>query len=309
MSPIDEPLVEATVRVPGSTSNLGAGFDCLGLTVALHLTTRFRPDAEPDAGKGGELRLIREGTLSGLDDSPEEDLLVRAFTRALGGTPSGELTVDSEIPVGKGLGSSAAALVAGAALADAVRSRPVDATGAFRRALEVEGHGDNAAPSALGGLLAVVDGANGPRPLRLELSPEIAFGFAAPEAPLSTRRAREALPASVPHRTAAGGVRRVVALVRGLATGDPELLRAGLADEIHVPHRLPLIPGAAEAIDAAVQAGAWGGTLSGAGSGLVLLGPPDRISQATAAAAEALKGPAEVRVLEVAEEGVTVRPA
>ncbi|MGD2067290.1 MAG: homoserine kinase [Gemmatimonadota bacterium] len=298
-------LLGGAVRVPGSTSNLGAGFDCLGLAVDRFLTARFRPD--PHAPAAPVLR--REGTLAELGEGPDEDLLVRSFAAALGGPPRGLLTVSSDIPVGKGLGSSAAALVAGSALADVVRGRDVDAGAAFAAACGVEGHGDNAAPSSFGGLVAVVDGADGLRALRLELHPGVGFAFVAPEAPLATRRSREVLPSSVPHALAVHAVRRVVALVRGLATADPELLREGLADELHAPHRLPLIPGASRALEAAVEAGAWGGTLSGAGSGLLLLGPAASLPGAAAAAGEALRGPVEARMLRVVGEGVSVLEA
>jgi homoserine kinase len=283
-----ETVLEAgAVRVPGSTSNLGAGFDCLGLAVDRWLAASFEPD--PHAVGNGRLELRREGTLSTLAEPPRRDLLVRAFVAALGREPAGVLTARSEIPIGKGLGSSAAALVAGAALADVVQGRPSDAGAAFQAACEVEEHGDNAGPSAFGGLVAVVQDGGRSRALRLALSPAIGFGFVAPARELSTLEARARLPVQVSHRVAVRSVSRVVALIQGLATGDPGLLRTGLADELHVPHRSPLVPGADEAVEAAVVAGAWGGTLSGAGSGLLIVGPPERTARAVDAAAEVLR--------------------
>lgn len=273
------------VRVPGSTSNLGAGFDCLGLAVDLELEAAFEPD-------GDGLRLQRSGTLADVDAHPGDDLLVRAFLRALSGlghdAPGGVLRARSTIPVGKGLGSSAAALVAGTALAHQVVGRPIDPHAAFVAALEEEGHGDNAAPAAFGGLTAVVGRGPATRVLALDLSPEVGFAFAAPAVSLGTRAAREALPRSVPFALATEAIWRTAALLRGLATADAALLGLGMDDGLHVPHRMALIPGAEAAVVAARTAGAWGVTVSGAGSGLLAVGPRDEAPDLAGALAEGL---------------------
>ena len=261
------PLRYAHVRVPCSTSNLGPGFDTLGLALARYLDARYTPGPDP-------LELTRGGTLAGLTEHPENDLLLLAFTTRIGAAglqPTGMLTVTSEIPLERGLGSSSAALVAGWALAGAATDQPSDPHGAFLHAMKVDGHGDNAAPCAFGGFRAVVGTTDGPRILELELSQEIGFGFAAPSAGISTAAAREALPRTVDYPAAVGGLGRLTALLRGMAEADPELIGLGIHDELHVPHRLPLIPGAYNAMGAAYDAGAWGVTISGAGSGLIAM--------------------------------------
>jgi homoserine kinase len=222
---------------------------------------------------------------------PGEDLVAISFRRVLearGIAARGVLRVRSGIPIACGLGSSAAALVAGAALGGLAAGDPLDADAAFAYATREEGHGDNAGAAAYGGLIAAVGGTDAPRAVRLQLSPQVGFAFAAPPTRVSTRAARAALPATVPHRVAAGAVARAAALLSGLASGDPDLLRKGFQDALHVPYRLPLIPGSEEALAAAVAAGAWAGTVSGAGSGLLAVCTLEQTAHVAARMAAAL---------------------
>jgi homoserine kinase len=285
------PLRRARVRVPASSSNLGAGFDCLGLALGRYLTAEYTPH---DARTPG-LRVERRGTLRALDDrSDDHDLIVRAFHRFLEalGAPasSGTLTLDSEIPIARGLGSSAAAVVAGVALAAAAAEVPLDIAHALRVAREFEDHLDNVAPSLLGGLVAVATGDDDqPHPFRLPLSDRVGFAFAAPGVELETRRARAALPRTVTHADAVHNVGAMAALTRALAIGDADLMRLGLSDRLHVRYRVPLIPGADDAMRAARAAGAWGATVSGAGSGLLAFAAPDRAFDVADAMADAFR--------------------
>jgi homoserine kinase len=177
--------------------------------------------------------------------------------------------LDSTIPVGKGLGSSAAATVAGIAIVTAMSEDEFDYDVALETASVLEGHADNVAPALLGGLVGVVADEYGFRPFPLALSDELAFAYAAPHAIVSTKAARKALPAQVTHATATRSIARGIALVEGLAEADRDLLRLGFSDELHVPYRLGMIPGGAAAMDAALSAGAWAATISGSGSGLI----------------------------------------
>lgn len=272
-------LLPARVRVPCSTSNFGSGYDTIGLALDRYLEAAFDPD------DSGRLEVERAGTLEHLDEA-KPDLAASAFEERLSRfdrRASGTLRLHSDIPVARGLGTSAAALVAGFDLADAACGRERDDDGGFDAAFRREGHGDNVAPCLFGGLRAVVRTPEGPVVLGLDLSERVGFAYAAPAGGVSTEEARRLLPERVLHGVATTTIGRVVALVRGLAEGDAELIRIGVTDELHVPYRLPLIPGADAAMSAGRDAGAWAVTVSGAGSGLIAMCDPDDAAAVAAA--------------------------
>lgn len=266
----------AAVSVPGSTSNLGAGFDCIGVAIDrwLHVSARATgDDAFPSP------RITRHGTLAALREPPERDALWVGFHAACaerGAAPPAGMVFSarSSIPVGRGLGSSAAALVAGAALADAMLHLELGAMGLAELCTRLEGHPDNATPAVFGGAVLAVARDGCPLAIApLDVHPALALVFAIPDFAVDTSAARAALPASLPHGTAVRAAARAAALVRGLATGDDALLAAALDDVLHVPYRRALIPGYDAVTRAAIEAGAFGATLSGAGSGLVAIAP------------------------------------
>ena len=264
-----------TVRVAGSTSNLGAGFDCVGVAIGrwLRVTARTAP--------GKSIALERSGTLSTLETAPEADLLYRGFAAACRKTgrevPLGlALAAHSDIPVARGLGSSAAATVAGAAAAVALLELKLDAPALAELASELEGHPDNVAPAVFGGANLVLREPYGLVVTPLPMHPSLALVFAVPEFTVETTRARAALPATLPHADAARAAAKSAALVHGLAHADLRLLAAGLDDVLHVPFRRALVPGYDEVTSAARQAGAPGATLSGSGPTVVAVVAADR---------------------------------
>jgi homoserine kinase len=274
------------VRVPASTSNLGGGFDCVGIAIDRWL----RVDASVANDAAEEVRLIRGGTLSALDCAPTDDLVYRGFAAACEETghhvPRGiSFDADSEIPVGRGLGSSAAALLAGAAAANALLDLGLADEAIARLCADIEGHGDNVGPSLLGGAVFATLGA--PQGLLLApimVHPSIRLVFAVPEFQVDTHQARAALPASISFGDARAATAASAALVLGLEHGDRASLAVGLAGPLHIPYRRPLVRGYEEVVDAARSAGAIGATLSGSGSAIVALAEPE----CTSAVAEAM---------------------
>jgi homoserine kinase len=293
-------LPPAHVRVPCSTSNLGSGFDCIGVALDRYLDVSFEPAAS------GGLHIERGGTLEGLPADVQGDVVAAAFMAGLGVRGAshvhGVLRMTSAIPVARGLGSSAAATVAGLVLAAVARGEPIDRMALLADATLIEGHPDNAAPALLGGLVGIArDAAGAPLPFRLPLSERIGFAYAAPPVEVSTTAARRALPSVVSHEVAVRSVARVAALAHGLATGDGDLLCAGLEDELHVPYRLPMIPGGAAAMRAGREAGAWAVTISGSGSGLIALVPAGHEAGVAHAMADAFRSAMSVRVADAEE--------
>lgn len=271
------------LAVPASTSNLGPGYDVLGLALDRHLTVRWLPDDAP-------LRVELDGTLATLD--PARDLVSRTLADAVGRSLAGVLEVASSVPVARGLGSSAAARVAGHLLALAVQGQAIAEgdPGAAELAeeereallLEVsraEGHPDNAVPSVVGGFVAASLEGDALRWTSLPFSPAVGMAFAAPGVEVRTEDARAALPAGVSHADAVANGARLTQLLAGLARADGDQIAWGLSDRLHTEWRWPLVPRADVAAAAARDQGAWGVALSGSGSGLLALGPPDRMDE------------------------------
>jgi homoserine kinase len=253
------------IVVPGSTSNLGPGFDALGLALRLYL--RVRIAAVRDDGRG-ELRFEFDG---GAPDG--ENAIARAIHEASERfnlrLPSLDLAVQNEIPVKAGLGSSAAAIVAGLRIAQTF-TPTLDDAAVLAVATELEGHPDNVSASILGGLTASVqDGA-------LVVSScntwpaELAVVVATPDLGLSTKAARAVLPERVAREDAVFNVQRATLFMQALATRDSALLRYALADRLHQPYRAPLVPGLDDAFRFEEE-GLLGVFLSGAGPSIAAL--------------------------------------
>ncbi|HKK92232.1 MAG TPA: homoserine kinase [Longimicrobiales bacterium] len=265
------------VRVPASTSNLGPGFDCLGLAVDRYLELRW--DEQGGAG------LVRSG------ERPPDgfgDRLAGGLA-ALGLPDTGTLAIHSNIPVGRGLGSSAALTVALTVLDAARRGAAVERFDLLRTVAADEGHPDNAAPAVVGGLVSAMMNGAEVSAIPLPLSDSLGWAWAAPGVPASTEAMRAALPEHVDHAAAVRNAARLAQLLPALAVGDGPVLARAMQDELHVPMRLPLIPGGAAVRDAAVDAGAWACTISGAGSGMIAVSPRGAVARVVSVMADAFR--------------------
>lgn len=233
------------VRVPASSANLGPGFDVLAAALSLHL----------------EVEVVETGSFAVETDLPvpqnRENLVVRAF-EALHPADDFVFRISSEIPLSGGLGSSAAAVLAGLLAADHLFELDADIR---TLATELEGHPDNVAAALEGGVVICA----GSTVRRLQVPMGLEAVLVIPAQGVTTTEARAALPEQVPLADATFNVAAAAQLVLGLATGDWDLVGAGLHDRLHQPHRAYLYPRSAALLERADSMGALGATISGAG--------------------------------------------
>jgi homoserine kinase len=260
-----------TVRAPASSANLGPGFDALGL--ALDLWNELDVDTE---GEPGRVR-ITGSEAPHLDASSNNYSLAamrdlaQIYRRTL---PPFAMTLRAEVPVARGLGSSAAALVAGLIAADRLLDLNLTTAEIFAHAWSMEGHGDNVGAAVYGGAILAVAGV----PEALILGDGASLGLVAvvfiPEASSATWAARAALPATVPLPDAAFNVGTAAGLSVGLLTRNRVAIAAGMHDRLHEPYRSRLFPHLTPMSEAARNAGAIGACLSGAGPTILALADP-----------------------------------
>ncbi len=272
------------IAVPASVANLGPGFDILAL--ALQLQNDIRAEQRPgalsiDAGPDAPMEL----------NDPENNLVTAAYTKAcaeLGVPATGvHFACVNRIPIGRGMGSSAAAALTGILVATALHQAPWDEDAVLDRVAELEGHRDNAAAALLGGLAICAPGAPA---AQMAVSDELRAVLFIPDVAFRTHDARQVVPNSFSRADAIFNASRCALLVRALATGDHSGLRIAMQDRWHQDARFALMPGAEKIVAAAIDAGASGAALAGAGPSVIALTPlaPESIVKAMAdAGAEA----------------------
>jgi homoserine kinase len=285
--------------VPGSVANLGGGFDTLGVAVQLYLRATIT-DIRDDEGT----RLVVTRSTPAVTGQNALEKAFDAMARRTGQrTSTVFVEVESDIPMAAGLGSSAAATVAGLRIFERVTHPQTDAT-LLAVAADIEGHADNAAPALFGGLQSVleIDGAS-PLALRWTWPADLQFVVATPSVGLATTKARASLPDALPRRDAIFNLQRVLSLVHALQHGDEDRLREAVRDRWHQSARASLVPllGDALAIDDPDVLGAF---LSGAGPSVALLARRNvaRVERLLTAMYERAGVAATIRVLTVHEE-------
>ncbi|KEF43289.1 MAG: serine kinase [Cyanobium sp. CACIAM 14] len=262
------------VDVPATTANIGPGFDCLG--AALALDNRF--ELRVIEGGAERFELIIEGPEGAHLRGGPDNLVYRSAQRVwreAGMEPVAlEARVQLAVPPARGLGSSATAIVAGLIGANALVGEPLSREKLLELAIDIEGHPDNVVPSLLGGMCLTARAASHRwRVVRCEWNPAVKAVVAIPTIRLSTSEARRAMPRSIPISDAVINLGALTLLLQGLRTGNGDLIADGMHDRIHEPYRWGLIQGGRAVREAALDAGAWGCVISGAGPSLLALAP------------------------------------
>jgi homoserine kinase len=255
-----------TVRVPASSANLGPGFDALGLALQVHLVCRFR--------RAASLQIRAQGRDAHLISTGDDNLIWQTVQRVAAETrrtpPPIELEISNKIPLGKGLGSSAAALTAGVVIANRVMGLKWDTHRIINMAAQIEGHPDNVAACALGSIVAsAIDSEGVARAIRMDLHPLYNVAVVVPDFELPTTEARRVLPSSYSREDTIFNVQRSALLLVALATGATHVFPTALEDRLHQPYRTPLVPGLKEILALRVS-GLLGCALSGAGPSILV---------------------------------------
>ncbi len=292
------------MRVPGSTSNLGPGFDALGmaLTIYNHLTVRTT--------SGTGIRIAVQGMGADLLPGDETNLFFQAAAataeRAGKALPGLEVEMVNHIPLARGLGSSSTAIVAGITAANLLLGEPFSESERLDLATELEGHPDNVSACLLGGL-TISSISNGQVAcIRALPPPHLRAVVAVPHFELKTEAAREALPEQVSHREAVFNLSHACLVTAALLCGDLQALKIGMHDRLHQPYRSPLIPGFDRVLEAAAGAGALGACLSGAGPTLLAFATEgaERVKGAMVEAWEVEGIEADAHILKIDPDGV-----
>lgn len=256
------------VQVPASTANLGPGFDCLGMALKLYNTVEM---TETSSG------LAIEVTGEGASEIPKDTTNVvynsaRQVFKKAGYNPAGlKIRLINNIPVSRGLGSSAAAIVGGMVAANVISGGKLNLHQLLKLAVEMEGHPDNVTPALIGGITVYVHSEDEVKYLKIEPPAGLKAVVAIPAFPLSTKSARKTLPKQVNLEDAVFNIGRAALLVGALQKGDLDFLGVAMEDRLHQCYRAGLVPGMRKVFAAAKLAGARGIALSGAGPALIAL--------------------------------------
>jgi homoserine kinase len=304
---------KVVVDVPATTANLGPGFDCLG--AALDLNNRFA--MRRIEGSGERFELIIEGTEGSHLRGGPDNLVYRAAQRVWKAANMEPVALEARVrlavPPARGLGSSATAIVAGLMGANALVGEPLSKEKLLELAIDIEGHPDNVVPSLLGGLCMTAKAASQRwRVVRCEWISSVKAVVAIPSIRLSTSEARRAMPKAIPISDAVVNLGALTLLLQGLRTGNGDLIADGMHDRLHEPYRWRLIKGGDDVKAAAMEAGAWGCAISGAGPSIIALCAEDKgqaVSRAMVKAWEAAGVASRAPVLNLQTSGSHWQPA
>jgi len=294
-------------RIPASTSNLGSGFDALGLALNRYLNVSIE--------ESSDFSIEARGVTADLIPTDAQNLILRVANSVAGQRawklPPFRMNIDNEIPLGCGLGSSAAAIIAGITCYELLtRDRLADQE-IFRYAFEFESHPDNLAAALYGGLVSAATSATGEVLVaRLAVAPGAGCVVIIPEFELSTEKARAVLPRNYDRADVVFNIQRAALTTAALTTGKWTLVREAMRDRIHQPHRAAMIPGLNEILDLKVP-GLFGIALSGAGPTILTLVEPanvESVCRALSVVATEHEVKGEVKALAPTSSGVSLKP-
>lgn len=301
-------MEKITLQVPATSANCGPGFDVLGIACTLYNKLTFEI-TEPQQGLA--LKVYGEG--AEYLKASRKNLAFRGFFAVWDKVCPDKriglkVTMENNIPMSRGLGSSSSAIVAGIYAANVLSGNTMTKQQLLNIATEIEGHPDNVAPALLGGFTVSFMDATGAHSLSLKPPAGLKLIAAVPEQKLATSLARKAIPQTVAHQDAVFNVSRASLLVAALLSGSYEYLGEALEDRLHQPYRAHLIPGLADVFAAAKQAGAYNAIISGAGSTLMAYAAADApLTQIAAAMQEAFAKHDQqctMHILDIDEHGV-----
>jgi homoserine kinase len=302
--------MSVTITVPATTANLGPGFDCLGAALSLYNRFEFSRLSDPTAS----LQIEASGRDAERVATDTTNLAYQAFCyfyQKIEQTPPPiHLSIKLEIPLARGLGSSATAIVAGLVGANELASSPLTTTDVMNMAIDLEGHPDNVVPALIGGCrLAATKPDTSWAICEIPWHADVVPVVAIPEFELSTAKARSVLPSTYERSDAIFNAAHLGLLIRGLQKGDADWLRTALQDRIHQPYRQALISGYEAVQSTALEAGAYGLVISGAGPTLLALTHTNQAEAVRTAMAETWKSigiTASAQILPIEPRGTLV---
>lgn len=310
--------MKVSVRVPATSANLGPGFDCFGLALPIYNTITIEETVLP--GSGIEINIINDGSDVDnmiLDDIPrdENNLAYKAielFYNSIGQEPSElKINIQSEIPITRGLGSSASVIVGAILAANKLHGFPADETALISIATEVEGHPDNVTPAIVGGLVFSSMENDGSIVYRkLDWPKDWKLTVCVPDFELSTSISRSVIPKEIPLADAVYNLKHSAMLIHAINSHDEELMKLALNDKIHQPYRMKLVPGMVDILEAFKhEQGVLGAVLSGAGPTLLVISKDYNTEKIKATVKEIWNGfgiTSDVRTLEIEEQGAVI---
>ncbi len=280
--------MKVSVKVPATTANLGPGFDCMGMALPIYNTVTIEETVLP--GTGVEINVIAENQSTdefSLEHIPmdENSIIYKAtelLYNSIGQTPTElKITIHSQIPIARGLGSSASVIVGGLIAANELLGRPADEAALLSIATEVEGHPDNVTPAIVGGLTITSSEDDGSIVYRkLDWPEDWNITICIPEYELATDISRSVLPKEVPMQDAVYNAQRMGMFVQAVHTKDSALMKLALKDRLHQPYRMKLVPGLEKIAEKLKhEENVLGCVLSGAGPSILIISEKNNLDK------------------------------